>query len=277
MIEIGTYNHLTILRQTGVGLFLGDNDGEEVLLPAKYCPENFNAGDSIHVFVYQDHEERKVATNIQPKILLKEFAFLKVNAVNSVGAFLDWGLEKDLLVPFSEQRQRMEVNRWYVVFMDIDYKTNRLFATNKIEKKLHNEILYVKEGDNVDLLVYHKTELGYGVIINNTHKGLVYKNEIFRQLNIGDNLKGYVKKIRADNKIDISLRPLGYKHYNDPNSEVVFQNLIESDGYLPFNDKSAPGEIYTQFGMSKKEFKKAIGTLYKNHKITIETDGIKLI
>lgn len=277
MIEIGKNNQLRILRKAEVGLFLGDIEGEEVLLPNKYCPENFDLGNNIEVFVYRDHEERKIATNIQPKILLKEFAFLKVNAVNSVGAFLDWGLEKDLLVPFKEQRQRMEVNRWYVVFMDMDYETDRLFATNKIEKRLHNEILFVKEGDNVDLLVYHKTELGYSVIINNMHKGLVYENEIFREPNIGDKLNGYIKKIRDDNKIDVSLRPLGYSHYNDPNSEIIFQILLENDGYLKFSDKSAPDEIYTKFGMSKKEFKKAIGALYKNRKITIESDGIKLI
>lgn len=277
MIEIGKYNQLTILRQTSVGLFLGDKDREEVLLPNKYCPESFNVGDTIEVYVYRDHEERKIATNLTPKILMKEFALLKVNAVDSIGAFLDWGLEKDLLVPFKEQRQRMVEGRWYVVFMDIDYETDRLFATNKIEKKLHNEVLTVKEGDEVDILVYHKTDLGYSVIINNAHKGLVYENEVFKELNVGDKLNGYVKKVREGNKIDISLRPLGYKHYNDPNSEAIYQMLIENNGYLAFGDKSAPDEIYEQFGMSKKEFKKAIGALYRNRKITMEPDGIRLV
>ncbi|MBE0650308.1 MAG: GntR family transcriptional regulator [Bacteroidales bacterium] len=277
MIEIGKFSQLKILRQTSVGLFLGDETGDEVLLPNKYSPEKFNIDDSIEVFIYRDHEERKIATTIRPKILLHEFALLKVNAVDSIGAFMDWGLEKDLLVPFKEQRQRMVSGRWYVVFLDIDHETDRLFATNKIEKKLFNEVLSVKEGEEVDLLVYHKTELGYSVIINDTHKGLVYENEVFRELNIGDKLKGYVKKIREGNKIDVSLRPLGYSHYNDPNSEAIYQMLLENDGYLAFGDKSAPDEIHAQFGMSKKEFKKAIGALYKNRKITMEPDGIKLI
>ena len=277
MIELGKFNRLEILRQTSVGLFLGDDTGEEVLLPNKYSPEKFNIGDTIEAFVYRDHEERKIATTLTPKILLHEFALLKVNAVDSIGAFMDWGLEKDLLVPFKEQRQRMVAGRWYVVFMDMDHETDRLFGTNKIEKKLHNDFLSVKEGDEVDLLVFHKTELGYSVIVNNMHKGLVYENEVFRKLNIGDTLKGYIKKIRENNKIDVSLRPQGYGKYNDSNSETIYQMLLENDGFLAFGDGSSPDEIHARFGMSKKEFKKAIGALYKDRKIILEPDGIRLI
>ena len=277
MIAIGKDNQLTILRKSSVGLFLGDDSGEEVLLPNKYCPETFNLNDSIEVFVYRDTDDRKIATTLKPKIKMHEFALLQVNAVDAVGAFLDWGLEKDLLVPFKEQRQRMVAGRWYVVYMDLDEETDRLYATNKIEKKLSNEILTVKVNDEADLLVYHKTDLGYSVMINGTHKGIVYENEVFQELNVGDKLKGYIKKIRAGNKIDVSLRPLGYKHYNDPNSETILQMLTDHSGTLPYGDKSAPEAIYAQFNMSKKEFKKAIGALYKNKKIKISPERIELL
>ncbi len=277
MIEIGKYNTLKILRQTGVGLFLGDDQGEEVLLPTKYSPEEFTVDDPLEVFVYRDHEERKIATTLTPRIQLHEFALLKANAVDSVGAFMDWGLEKDLLVPFKEQRQRMVAGRWYVVFMDLDPVTDRLFGTNKIEKKLQNEFLTVKENDEVDLLVYHKSELGYSVIINHAHKGLVFENEIFRPLNIGDRPKGYIKKIRPDHKIDVSLRPLGFANYNDSNADAIYQMLMETDGFVAFGDSSSPDDIQAQFGMSKKEFKKAIGSLYKSKKITLDPDGIRRV
>lgn len=277
MIEIGKFNQLKILRQTSVGLFLGDETGEEVLLPRKYCPDKFSIGGTLNVFAYRDHEERKIVTTLKPGILLHEFALLKANAVDSVGAFMAWGLEKDLLVPFKEQRQRMVAGHWYVVFMDIDNQTDRLFGTNKIEKKLHNEVLLVKEGMEVDLLIYHKTAMGYSVIINNIHKGLVYENEVFKQLNIGETMKGFIKKIREGNKIDVSLRPQGYGKNINGNSESIYQKLVENDGFLAFGDKSSPEKIYKKFGISKKEFKKAIGALYKSRKITLEPDKIKLI
>lgn len=277
MIAIGKYNQLTILRDSGVGLFLGDESGEEVLLPVKYCPETFNVGDSIEVFVYRDHENRKIATTLRPKIVMHEFALLKVNAVDSVGAFLDWGLEKDLLVPFKEQRQRLVAGQSYVVYMDLDELTDRLYATTRVDKKLSNENLTVKAGDEVELMVYQKTDLGYSVMINKKHKGIVFENEVFQPLNIGDQLKGYVKRIREAHKLDVSLRPLGYKNYNDPNTETVYQLLKDNGGTLDYGDKSAPEVIYARFGMSKKEFKKAIGTLYKNRKITVEPERIQLI
>lgn len=277
MIAIGKYNELTILRHTSVGLYLGDESGEDVLLPNKYCPETFEIGDKLEVFVYRDYEDRKVATNLVPKIMLHEFALLKVFAVAEAGAFLEWGLEKNLMVPFREQRQKMEEGRWYVVYMDIDEKTDRLYATNKIEKRLQNEELTVTEGDEADLLVYRKTDLGYAVIINNLHTGLVYKNEVFQDLNIGDKLIGYVKRIREENKIDISLQPMGYQQVIDPNCKLILTVLEDGNGYLPFTDKSEPEEIYTKFGISKKAFKRAIGALYKQKKITLEPAGIKLI
>ncbi len=277
MIEIGKYNDLEILRETSVGLFLGDESGEDVLLPNKYCPAEYEIGQTIRVFVYLDNEARKIATNLIPGILLNEYALLKVKAVEDVGAFLDWGLEKDLLVPFREQRQKMEPGRWYVVYMDIDPKSGRLFASNKIESRLDNETLEIKVGDQVDVLILQKTDLGYSVIINNKHKGLIYNNEIFRTLNIGEKLPGFVKAIREDNKVDISLQPIGYKESLDPHYDLILRVLIENGGKLSMNDKSAPELIYSTFGISKKAFKRAVGALYKEKIIEISGDGIKLL
>jgi len=277
VIEIGRYNKLKILRQTSVGLYLGEASGEDVLLPNKYCPKNFKIEDEIEVFVYRDHEGRKIATNLTPKIHLHEFALLHVTAVTEVGAFLDWGMEKELFVPFMEQKQKMKEGRWYIVYLDLDTKTDRLYASNKIDKHLENDILTIKEKEEVELLVLQKTDLGFTVIVNNRHKGLLYNNEIFRELNIGDKLKGFVKKIREDNKIDISLHAIGYNKFIDTNSDLIYRALLENDGFLEVTDKSSPDEIYLQFGMSKKAFKKTVGALLKQKKIKIQPNGIKLI
>lgn len=277
MIDIGQYHELRILRETSVGLFLGDESGEDVLLPNKYRPEKFEIDDRIEVFVYRDHEERKVATNLTPKIFLNDFALLQVTAVTEVGAFMDWGLEKELMVPFNEQRQKMEEGRWYLVYMTLDKKTDRLFASNKIDKFLQNEVLTVQEGDAVDLVVMQKTDLGFSVIVDNVHKGLIYENEIFKKINVGDKLHGFIKKIREGNKIDVSLHPIGYQNFNDPNSQLIFQKLTENNGFLAVTDQSSPEDIYAQFGISKKAFKKAVGALFKQRRITLEKNGIKLV
>lgn len=277
MIEQGKYSRLKIIKRSTFGLFLGDDTGEEVLLPNKYCTDQMKPEGEVEVFIYRDSEDRKVATTLTPKIKLYEFALLKVKAVTKVGAFLDWGLEKDLMVPFREQRQNMEEGRWYIVYMDLDTKTDRLYASNRLERFLNNENLSVSEGDEVGLVVLHKTDLGYSVIIEHRHKGLVFDNEIFQDLHIGDCLKGYVKKIREDNKIDISLQPIGYRKFSETNSELIVQRLIEREGFLPLTDKSTPEEIYSQLGISKKAFKKSIGALYKLKKISIQPDGIKLL
>jgi len=277
VIAIGQHQDLTILRHTSVGLYLGDESGEDVLLPNKYCPENFTIGDTLHVFVYRDHEERKIATNLKPKILLHQFGFLRVTSVSNVGAFMDWGLEKELLVPFREQRQKMEVGRWYIVYLDLDIKTDRLYATNKIEKRLRNDILNINERDAVDVMVMKKTDLGFSVIVNQLHEGLIFESDIFGNLNIGDKVKGYVKQIREDNKLDISLQPIGFENFNDPNCELILNRLKAQKGFLPVSDKSTPEEIYALLNISKKAYKKAIGTLYKQRKITLLPEGIKLI
>lgn len=277
MIEIGKYNKLKIKRTTRVGLFLENEEGEDVLLPNKYAPLRYETDDELDVFVYMDNEGRKLATNLTPKILVNEFAFLQVSAVTEVGAFMDWGIAKELLVPFSEQKQRMEEGRWYIVHMAVDEKTNRLFASNKLEKFLQNEELSVEEGTAVELMLMQKTDIGYSVIVNNRHIGLLYENEIFREVNIGDRLSGFVKKVREDNKLDVTLHPQGYKQSIDPHSDLVYREILASGGEMNITDKSTPEEIYMTFGISKKAFKKAVGALYKQKKIKILPDRIKLV
>ncbi len=277
MIEIGKHNQLQIFQKTEEGLLLKDQSEEgEVLLPTEYCPENFEINDSLSVFVYLDSTEKKIATTQTPKIRLYEFNLLQVAAITQVGAFLNWGLDKDLLVPFNEQKLEMLEGRWYVVYLDLDDK-NRLFASSKIDRQLQNINITVKKGDNVNIIIYQQTDLGYSVIINNEHKGLIYKNEIFIELNIGDKLKAYVKKVRDDNHIDISLQPIGYRNFNDNNSTLIYKKLIANDGFLAITDKSTPEDIKDMFGLSKKAFKKSIGALYKDRIITIEETGIKLV
>ena len=276
MIAVGEYNELKILKQTSFGLLLGDTNSEEVLLPTNECPKDFNEGDTISVFVYTDKADRKVATTLTPKIHLHEFALLKVTDMTPVGAFLDWGLTTNLLVPYTEQQKDMVTGKWYIVYLDIDEK-DRLFASTQIDKQLQNINITVKEGDQVDVMVYRQSDLGYNVIVNFEHLGLIYENEIFTDLNIGDIRKGYVKHIREDNKLDITLQASGYRNVSDTNCELIYEALEENNGFLEITDKSAPDEIYDMFGISKKAFKRAIGALYKQRKITIESNGIKLI
>ena len=276
LIELGNYNTLEILRDTSVGLFLGDGEGTEVLLPNKYVPEIYEIGDELTVFCYLDHEERPVTTNIKPYIIRNTFNLLRVAEVNNIGAFMDWGLEKHLLVPFSEQRTTMQTGQSYVVYCYLDDKTQRLVASNKLDKFIDNEVLTVNNWEEVDLIVTRLTDLGWEVIINNKHKGLVYLNEIFKKLSVGDQMKGYVKAIREDNKIDVSLEPIGYKSV-EPAANLIFEHLTKAGGFLPFHDKSHPDDIKYAFELSKKNFKKGIGTLYRERKIDIKEDGIYLI
>jgi len=277
MLEQGKQVELNILKRAVVGLYLSDDSGEEVLLPNKYCTEEMKPGGKVKVFIYRDSEGRTVATTLTPKINLHEFALLKVSAVTSVGAFLDWGLEKDLMVPFREQKQKMEEGRWYIVYLDLDQKTDRLFASNRVERYLQNDVLLVKEGDEVDLVVQQKTDLGYAVIINHENKGLIFDNEVFKEVRVGDKLKGYVKNVRDDNKIDVSLQAIGFRGSNDANSELILKQLKEYDGFIPLTDKSTPEDISTQFGISKKAFKKSLGALYKQRLIEIQPTGIRLL
>lgn len=274
-MEIGHYNTLKIARETKVGLFLTDGK-DDVLLPVKYVPNEYKIGEELIVFVYLDHEERPVATTLEPYILLDEFGLLRVNYVNNIGAFLDWGLEKDILVPFKEQARPMEKGKRYLVFAYMDEKTNRIVASSKTNQFLDNKELTVAEGDEVDLIISHITDLGINVIINEIHKGLLYKDQVYDDIRTGDRLTGYIKTIRPDNKIDVSLQKLGYENI-EPNAEKIIEELKASRGFLRLNDNSNPEDIKTVLKMSKKTFKKAIGLLYKDKLIEIKDDGIYLI
>ncbi|HEX8574903.1 MAG TPA: S1-like domain-containing RNA-binding protein [Flavobacterium sp.] len=278
MIQIGKYNTLTILRDTKVGLFLGNgNEAEDILLPNKYVPNRFEIGEELTVFVYLDHEERPVATTLEPYILLNEFGLLRVNYTNKIGAFMDWGLEKDILVPFKEQARPMEKGKRYLVYLYMDEKTNRLVASSKTNQFLSNDNLTVEKGEEVDLIVSHITEIGINVIINENHKGLLYKDEVYDDtIRTGDRMRGYIKNIRPDNKIDVALQIQGYQNI-DPSAEIILNELRASRGFLRLNDNSHPEDIKTVLKMSKKTFKKAIGALYKEKRIEIKEDGIYLI
>ncbi|WP_299799222.1 S1-like domain-containing RNA-binding protein [uncultured Maribacter sp.] len=276
MIELGRINNLEILRDTSVGLFLGDEEGNDVLLPNKYVPTEYEIGEKIKVFCYLDYDERHVATTLEPDIMLGEFRLLQVAEVNEFGAFMQWGLEKHLLVPFREQRVKMKEGQWYVVHCYLDERSGRLVASNKLDRFLSNDTIDLKEWEKVDLVVTRQTDLGWEVIVNEKHKGLVYFNEVFKPINIGDVIPGCIKTIRKDNKLDISLQPLGTKVL-EPAAKKIYEVLVESGGFLGLHDKSAPEEIRDVFQMSKKTFKKGLGTLYKDRKIKIESDGISLL
>ena len=275
MIEIGKFNTLQIARKTGVGLYLTDGTAD-ILLPNKYVPESYLMEDEIEVFVYLDHEERPVATTLEPYIYLNEFSLLRVNHVNKFGAFLDWGLEKDLFVPFKEQARPMEEGKRYLVYMYKDEQTNRLVGSSKLNQFLNNKEITVQNGEEVDLIVSHISEVGINVIINEKHKGLLYKNEVFEDLRTGDRIVGFIKNIRPDGKIDVSRQPLGLVRI-DASAQKIVDELKASRGFLRLHDNSTPEDIKTILQMSKKTFKKAIGTLYKQKMIEIKPDGIYLV
>ena len=278
MLQLGQYNTLKILRDTQVGIFLGDGENEEndVLLPNKYVPKEFSIGDEITVFVYLDHEERPVATTIKPYIKLNEFAHLKVNYINKFGAFLNWGLEKDLFVPFKEQARPMEIDKRYLVYCYMDEKTNRLVATSRTNKFLSNENVDLETNEEVDLIVSHITEAGINVIINEKHKGLAYENETYQDIKPGKRLVGYIKQVREDGKIDVYLRKVGFEAI-EPTSQIILDELKANRGFLRLNDNSHPEDIKTVLKMSKKSFKKAVGSLYRQQLIEIKEDGIYLV
>lgn len=276
MLNNGQYNTLKILRHTSVGLYLGDGEGNEILLPNKYVPDEASIGDEIRVFIYKDSEERLIATTLEPLIRLNAFAWLRVNDVNAHGAFMDWGLEKDLFVPFKEQQERMVKGRNYIVYMYLDEGTERLTASSRIYKFLNLEKPVFENDEEVDLLVYGRSEMGYKVIINNKFEGLIYHNEIFQEITTGDQLKGYIKMVRPDDKIDVRLQQSGYQNV-EPSSEFILLYLKAHQGFLPLTDKSDPEQIVQRLDMSKKTFKKAIGNLYKQRLIRLEHDGIYLV
>jgi uncharacterized protein len=275
MIKIGEYNLLKVIKEKPMGVFL--EDGEDgILLPKRFVPHGTRAGDEIKVFLYHDGEDRIIATTLQPKGILGDIVKLRVVSITDYGAFLDWGLMKDLFVPKSQQISFMRPGGDYLVKIYLDEQTGRLAATERIDHFLSNETLTVKEKEVVHLLVYRRSDLGYVVIINNRHTGLLHYSEVYRDMEIGDSFAGFVKTILPENKIDVVAGKPGYTRVEDE-SQKVLRLLKENDGYLPYHDKSSPEEIYSFFAMSKKTFKMTTGALYKQRKIEFTESGIKLI
>jgi len=276
MAKIGVLNNLRVVKEVDFGVYLDGGEHEEILLPRRYVPENCKVDDNIRVFIYLDSEDRFIATTESPYAMVGDFALLKVVAVESVGAFLDWGLLKDLLVPYSEQSPTMETGKSYIVRIYVDKKTNRIAATTRLDRYLDNEPGNFHAGQEVELLICSQTDIGYKAIINGTHWGVLYSNEVFQPLKSGQRTKGYIKKIRSDNKIDLSLHRPGYERVDDI-TDAIINVLKEQGGFISVTDKSSPETIHKLFGVSKKTYKKAIGAIYRKKLITIENDGIKLI
>ena len=275
MIELGKYNWLPVLRKNENETVLADDEKNEYKLSKLENTDDLVEGKKVKVFAYKN-ENNIVVTREEPYVKLNEFAYLRVNEVTEVGAFLDWGLPKDLFVPFREQSSKMRENKWYVVYMFLDKKTNRLVASSRLNDFIEREKITVKKGDQVDLLIYEVTDMGVNVIINNLHKGLVYKNEIFKPVKKGDRLKGYIKFVREDNKIDVSFEKQGYGNIA-PESVRILEELKKNNGFLPLTDKTDPEEIMEMLHMSKKTYKKAVGYLYKNQMVELKDDGIHLV
>ncbi|WP_160717625.1 S1 RNA-binding domain-containing protein [Chitinophaga solisilvae] len=272
MIKVGEFNLLRVKKEADFGVYLEGVD-QEILLPTRFVPEGTKVGDELKVFLYHDSENRLIATTQEPYGVVGDIVSLKAVSTTRQGAFLDWGLMKDLFVAQSQQLTRMVPGQEYLVKIYIDELTGRLAATEKLDRFLSNEHLTVQEKDLVDLIIYRRTDIGYVVIINNQHTGIIHHNELFRSVETGDKLKGFIRRIR-DNKIDVIPGQAGYKRVEDE-SEKIMRLLAENNGYLPYHDKSTPEEIQEFFGMSKKTFKMTIGTLYKQRKVEFTQTGIK--
>jgi uncharacterized protein len=276
MINPGEYNFLKAKRVVAFGVYLSDAEGNEVLLPKKQIPADLRVNDDIKVFVYNDSQDRLIATTRQPMITVGQFAMLKVKEISKFGAFLDWGLEKDLLVPFREQTDNMEKGKSYIFYLYLDTKSNRLVASAKLKRFLEKENIELEAGEKVDLLVTGESDLGLNVIINNKYFGLIFENDLFSSLSRGDKAWGYIKQIRPDNKIDVVLQKPGYSGIT-PGVQKIIDVLKAHKGFLNVSDNSSPQHIAALLEMSKKTFKKAIGHLYKEKIIAIKDDGIYLL
>lgn len=275
-IRLGDYNRLKVVKHVDFGLYLDGGHEGEILLPRRYVPEGIMPGDEIDVFLYLDQDERLVATTQQPLAKVGDFAFLQVSWVNEYGAFLNWGLMKDLFCPFREQKKRMEIGQSYIVHVHVDPESFRVMASAKVEHYLSKDFPRYVAGDEVDLLVWQKTELGFKVIIDNCHSGLVYDGQVFRPLRTGDRLKGYISNVRSDGKIDVSLQPTGQRQTSDF-AETLLQYLKTHGGSCDLGDKSDAEDIKERFQVSKKVYKRAVGDLYKRRLIVIEEGGIRLV
>lgn len=274
-IELGKFNRLEVIKEVDFGVYLDGGDSGEILLPTRYVPDNCRVGDMVDVFLYLDNEERLIATTLVPLVQVGGFACLEVSWVNQFGAFLNWGLMKDLFVPFREQKMKMEVGKKYVVHAHIDEESYRIVASAKVERYLSDAFPPYAVGDGVEVLVWQKTDLGFKVIVDNRFGGLLYDNEIFRPLETGARLKAYVKQVREDGKIDLALQKSGMEKVDDF-APVLLKYIQEHDGHIALNDKSSANDIYNTFGVSKKTFKKAVGDLYKRQLIVLGDYGISL-
>lgn len=276
MILPGRYNTLKVVKFVDFGVYLDGAEMGEILLPARYVPEDCEVGKELEVFIYMDSEDRIIATTEKPYAQVGEFAMLRVNAVNNIGAFLDWGLMKELLVPFREQKMNMVAGRSYLVYVYLDADSQRIAASAKLEKFLDNVIPEYQVGEEVSLIIESESDLGYNAIINQLHRGILYHDELPGPLNKGQQLKAYIKKVREDKKIDLSLYKPGYAQV-DSISQNILDRLKEAGGFLPLTDKSDAALVFDHFAISKKIFKKAIGALYKQRLIVLEVNGIRLM
>jgi hypothetical protein len=275
-IELGRFNRLKIVKEVDFGLYLDGGDEGEILLPARYVPYNYEIGQEIDVFIYLDNEERLVATTLKPYVQVGEFAYLQVSWVNQYGAFLDWGLMKDLFCPFREQKRKMEVGHSYIIHTHVDEESFRIMASAKVEHYFSTERPPYAPDDEVNLLVWQHTNLGYKVIIDNKYQGLVFDNQVFRELEIGDSLKGYIIQVREDGKVDVALQKKGRQQTLDF-ADTLLKYMERNGGRCYLHDKSPAEEIYERFKVSKKVFKKAVGDLYKRRLIEITDHGLELI
>ena len=274
-VILGKYNQLEVVKEVDFGVYLNGGDDGEILLPSRYVPEGCRPGDMLNVFIYLDNEERLIATTLQPKVLVDEFACLEVAWVNEYGAFLDWGLMKDLFVPFREQKMKMQKGHRYVVHAHVDEDSYRIMASAKVEKYLSKDMPPYQPGEEVEVMAWQKTDLGYKVIVDNKYSGLVYQKEIFKALEPGMKMQAYIRQVREDGKIDLTLQKDGLQKVGDF-AEVLLQYIKEQGGHTSLNDKSAAEDIYDTFGVSKKTFKKAVGDLYKKRLILLVEGGIRL-
>ena len=276
MISIGKVNPLKVVKILPFGIYLDAFEKGEILMPTQYVPANTKVGDIIDAFIYLDSEDKLIATTEIPYAQINEFAYLQVVAVNQIGAFVDWGLPKNLLVPFREQKLRLKQGDFAWVYIYLDEQTQRIAASAKTEKFFSKDQPPFVLQDKVEVLIYKKTDLGYKVIVNQMFDGMIFANEIFQDLQTGQKHKAYIKKIREDGKIDLTLYKTGYNQVVDF-SELLYEAIQNAEGYLPLHDKSPADDIYSRFGVSKKVFKKAVGDLYKKQLIRIESDGLYLL
>ncbi|MBQ5605776.1 MAG: GntR family transcriptional regulator [Prevotella sp.] len=275
-IRLGDYNLMTVVKEVDFGVYLDGGEMGEILLPARYVPEGCKPGDELDVFLYLDNEERLVATTLRPLAKVGDFACLEVAWINRYGAFLNWGLMKDLFCPFREQKKTMEIGKSYVVHVHVDDDSYRIMASARVERYFSQERPTYNSGDEVDLMIWQKTELGFKVIVDNKFPGLIYKDQIFKAVRTGDRMRGYIQEVRPDGKIDVSLQPAG-RRQTEEFSDTLLNYIKDNGGRCALGDKSPAEDIYQEFGVSKKVFKKAVGDLYKKRLITIGDEGLTLV